>query len=109
MNKNLRRNNTNSKIMNKTNNTNYNTSNINIHLNNNSNSNYHQNKYNLFNLKKDVKDKIPIIKIKDYLTNDDFIVNKNHNNRNSSLYPLVITEESKKKNININIQKNKYI
>ena len=85
---NLRRNNTNINIMNIQNNTNYYTS-SNYNINNNS-SNYFQNKSSLSNLKKS-----PIIKIKDYLTTDDFNINKN-NNRSVSLYPLVITEESKK-------------
>ena len=88
INKNIRKNNTNTKIINKSNNINY---------NNDRNNKYYQNKSSLFNLIKDYKkDKSPIFRIKDYLTTDDFIIN---NNRNSYLYPLVITEESTKKNI----------
>ena len=79
------------------NNTNYTSSNYNI--NNNNRSNIFQNKSSIYNSKKN-----PIIKIKDYLKTDDFILNKN-NNRSGSFYPLVITEESKKK-IN-NDKKNK--
>ena len=82
---NFRRNNTNSNILSMQNNTNYNTTNYNI----NNNNNIYKNKSNLYNLKKN------------YLTTDDFINNKEiNNNRNSSLYPLVITEESHKKIIN---------
>ena len=77
--------------MNKTNNTN-----INFNKSNINNNIYRKN--NMYNLKKNYKkEKSPVIKLKDYLTTDDFIINKNINNRNSSLYPLVITEESKKK------------
>jgi hypothetical protein len=76
------------------NNTNFNTTNNAI------NTNYYQNKSTLYKVKKS-----PITKIKDYLVTDDFIINKN-NNRNSSLYQLAITEESKK-NINTNEKKNK--
>ena len=89
-NTNLKRNNTNTNILNIQSNTNYNT-----------NYNIYQNKSNLYNLKKS-----PIIKIKDYLTTDDFIINKNIN-INTSLYPLVITEESKKKNNNDKNNKSK--
>ena len=84
INQNLRRNNTNSNVFSIQSNTNYNTHN-----------NILQNKSNLYNLKKS-----SITKIKDCLTNDDFIINKNNNRNTSSLYPLVITEESKKKNRN---------
>lgn len=87
-NKNLKRNNTN--ILNIQSNTNYNT-----------NYNIYQNKSNLYNLKKS-----PMIKINDYLTTDDFIINKNIN-INTSLYPLAITEESKKKNNNDKNNKSK--
>ena len=97
INPNLRRNNTNINIMSIQNNTNYTSSNYNI--NNNNRSNIFQNKSSIYNSKKN-----PIIKIKDYLKTDDFILNKN-NNRSGSFYPLVITEESKKK-IN-NDKKNK--
>ena len=83
INQNLRRNNTNTNILSTQNKTNYNTHN-----------NIYQNKSNLHNLKKS-----SIIKINDYLT-DEFIINKNNNRNTSSLYPLVITEESKKKNRN---------
>ena len=96
INPNLRRNHTNKNILSIQNNTNYSTSNYNM----NNNSIFYQNKSNLYHLKKS-----PLFKIKDYLTTDDFIINKS-NNRNSALYPLVITEESKKK-ININEKKNK--
>ena len=75
------------------NNTNFNTTNNAI------NTNYYQNKSTLYKVKKS-----PITKIKDYLVTDDFIINKN-NNRNSSLYQLAITEESKK-NINTFVKKN---
>jgi hypothetical protein len=93
-NPNLRRNNTNTNILKMNNNTNFNTTNNAI------NTNYYQNKSTLYKVKKS-----PITKIKDYLVTDDFIINKN-NNRNSSLYQLAITEESKK-NINTNEKKNK--
>ena len=92
-NQNLRRNNTNTNIL-QINNTNFNTTTGMI------NTNFYQNKPNLYKLKKS-----PITKIKDYLATDDFIINKNIN-RNSSLYHLAITEESKKK-INNNEKKNK--
>ena len=89
--------------MNKTNNTNINFNKSNI---NNNNNIYRQT--NLYNIKKNYKkDKSPIIKLKDYLTTDEFIINKNINNRNSFLYPLVITEESKKKNMNDKKSKSK--
>ena len=93
-NPNLRRNNTNTNILKMNNNTNFNTTNNAI------NTNYYQNKSTLYKVKKS-----PITKIKDYLITDDFIINKN-NNRNSSLYQLAITEESKK-NINPKEKKNK--
>ena len=85
INPNLRRNSTN-KILKMQHNTNYNTSKNII------NNHFYLNKSNLYNLKKN-----PIIKIKDYLATDDFIINKNIN-RNYSLYQMAITEESKKKN-----------
>ena len=96
-NHNFRRNNTNMNILNIQNNTNYNTTNYNININNN--NNIYKNKNSLYNLKKS-----PINKIKDYLTTDDYLIN-NINNRNTSLYPLVITEESNKKMNNINKSK----
>lgn len=100
-NANLRRNNTNINLMNKNNNTN-----INFNKSNINNNIYRKN--NLYNLKKNYKkEKSPVIKLKDYLTTDDFIINRNINNRNSSLYPLVITEESKKKNMNDKKSKSK--
>ena len=100
-NANLRRNNTNINLMNKNNNTN-----INFNKSNINNNIYRKN--NLYNLKKNYKkEKSPVIKLKDYLTTDDLIINKNINNRNSSLYPLVITEESKKKNMNDKKSKSK--
>ncbi len=80
---NLRRNNTNTNILSIQNKTNYNTHN-----------NIYHNKSNLNNLKKN-----SATKTKDYLT-DDFIINKNNKRNTLSLYPLVITEESKKKNRN---------
>ena len=80
INQHLRRNNTNSNILSIQNKTNYNTHN-----------NIYHNKSNLNILKKNSG-----TKIKDYLT-DDFIINKNNKRNTSSLYPLVITEESKKK------------
>ena len=89
--------------MNKTNSTNINFNKSNINNNNNI-----YRKTNLYNLKKNYKkEKSPVIRLKDYLTTDDFIINKNINNRNSSLYPLVITEESKKKNMNDKKSKSK--
>ena len=95
INPNLRRNSTN-KILKMQHNTNYNTSKNII------NNHFYLNKSNLYNLKKN-----PIIKIKDYLATDDFIINKNIN-RNYSLYQMAITEESKKKIINNeNEKKNK--
>ena len=93
-NQNLRRNFTNTNILKMNNITNFNTTNNAI------NTNYYQNKSTLYKLKKS-----QITKLKDYLATDDFIINKN-NNRNSSLYQLAITEESKK-NINTNEKKNK--
>jgi len=103
---NLRRNNTNINIFGKQNYTNYNTTNYNVR--NNNKSNYYQSKTNLYNLKKN-----PLIKIKDYLATDDFIINRNVN-RNASFYPFVATEESNKKinsniinNMNLNINENR--
>ena len=96
-NPNLRRNNTNTNILKRQNNTNYIST-----TNNFINNNFYHNKSNIYKLKKS-----PITKIKDYLATDDFILNKNNNiNRNSSLYQLAITEESKKK-ININDRKSR--
>ena len=94
---NLRRNNTNTNILKMQNNTNYISTTSNF-----INNNFYHKKSNIYKLKKS-----PITKIKDYLATDDFIINKNNNiNRNSSLYQLAITEESKKK-ININDKKSR--
>ena len=96
-NSNIRRNNTNTNILKMQNNTNYIST-----TNNFINNNFYHNKSNIYKLKKS-----PITKIKDYLATDDFIINKNNNiNRNSSLYQLAITEESKKK-INLNDKKSR--
>jgi hypothetical protein len=99
MNHNLRRNFSNTNIINITN---TNTTNYNEFIKNNY---IYQTKSNLYKLKKN-----PIIKIKDYLTTEDLSISKNNNNKSTSIYPLVITEESKKnlhENLGIvKIQKN---
>ena len=83
---NLRRNYSNTNIINITN---TNTTNYNEFIKNNI---FYQSKSNIYKFKKN-----PIIKMKDYLTSEDLSISKNNNNnKNSSLYPLVITEESKK-------------
>ena len=87
---NLRRNNTNSNIFTMQNNTNNNNNSkyiIDTH------QNFYQKKSNLYNYKKS-----QLNKIKDYLTTDNFIIKKNK--RNSSLNPLTINKESKKKQNN---------
>ena len=98
----LKRNHTNKNLINITND---NTSNFNEYLKNNI---YYHTKVNINNLKKNSKniEKSPLIKIKNYLPSEDLTLSKNINlnNINSSLYPLVITEESKKNN-NENIQR----
>ena len=102
---NYKRNDTNSNIMSKINISHHNISNLNT--NNNYNSNFFQNKYHYYYSKKNSKKKEnSLIKIKEYLKTDDFIINKN-NNRNTSLYPLVITEELKKKDNFNNTNTNK--
>jgi len=102
---NFKRNDTNSNIMSKINISHHNISNLNT--NNNYNSNFFQNKYHYYYSKKNSKKKEnSIVKIKEYLKTDDFIINKN-NNRNTSLYPLVITEEFKKKDNFNNTNTNK--
>ena len=104
---NFKRNDTNSNIMSKINISHHNISNLNT--NNNYNSNFFQNKYHYYYSKKNSKKKEnSIIKIEEYLKTDDFNINKS-NNRNTSLYPLVITEDLKKKDNfnNTNTNKNK--
>ena len=103
---NFKRNYTNSNNMSKINISHHNISNLNT---NNYNSNFFQNKYHYYYSKKNSKKKENSLnKIKEYLKTDDFIIIKN-NNRNTSLYPLVITEELKKKdnfnNTNTNTNK----
>ncbi len=95
MNHNLRRNFSNTNIINITN---TNTTNYNEFIKNNY---IYQTKSNIYKLKKN-----PIIKIKDYLTTEDLSLSKNNNNKSPSVYPLVITEESKK-NLHENIGINK--
>ena len=95
----LKRNHTNSNIINKTN---ANISNFNEYLKNN---HFYHERINAPNLKKNYKkeEKSPIINVKDYLITDDINLPKNIK-LNNSLYPLIITEESKK-NLNDNIKK----
>ena len=101
---NFKRNYTNSNIMSKFNISHHNISNLNA---NNYNSNFFQNKYHYYYSKKNSKKKEnSLIKIKENLKTDDFIINKN-NNRNTSLHPLVITEELKKKDNFNNTNTNK--
>ena len=101
---NFKRNYTNSNIMSKFNISQHNISNLNA---NNYNSNFFQNKYHYYYSKKNSKKKEnSLIKIKENLKTDDFIINKN-NNRNTSLHPLVITEELKKKDNFNNTNTNK--
>ena len=74
-----------------------------LKINNDNISNYNQyiknnicyQKTNVNNLNNNNKEKSPIIKIKDFLDNENILA-KNIGNTNESSYPLVITEESKK-------------
>ena len=90
INHNLRKNHSNTNIINITN---TNTTNFNGYIKNNY---YYQTKPNNFK-------KNSLIKIRDILNNEDLTIYKNMN-KNSSFYPLVITEESKK---NLNEKKEK--
>ena len=81
---NLRKNHSNTNIINITN---TNTSNFNEFLKNNY----------FYNAKPNNIKKRSLIKIRDIMNNDDLSISKN-NNKNGNFYPLVITEESKKNN-----------
>ena len=90
---NMKRNYSNTNIINITN---TNTTNFNEYIKNNY---FYHTKSNINNIKKH-----SIIKIKDYLNTEELSLSKNNNNKNTNLYPLVVTEESKK-SYNDNISK----